>query len=93
MKKAVYGIAADEAIKNANLNITDKLLPTAIDPQAVAHAVSGEVDAAFINLNQALSIKDKVGEIFSVDERFYSEILITALKMKSCDKSTTYLGF
>lgn len=90
MKKAVYGIAGDEVIKNANLNITDKLLPTATVPQAVAYAVSGEVDAAFINLNQALSIKDKVGEIFSVDERFYSEILIIALKMENCDKNQPF---
>lgn len=92
-KKAVYGLAADETIKKLNLNIKDKLLYAATVPQSASYVISGEVDAGFINLSEALSIKDKIGQIYEVKSDLYSEISIVALSLENCDKSDICASF
>lgn len=92
-KKAVYGLAADETIKKLNLNIKDKLLYAATVPQSASYVISGEVDAGFINLSEALSIKDKIGQIYEVSNGLYSEISIVALSLENCDKSDICISF
>ncbi|MCZ6134606.1 molybdate ABC transporter substrate-binding protein [Campylobacter ureolyticus] len=92
-KKAVYGLAASQAISNLNLNIKDKLLYVATVPQSASYVVSGEVDAGFVNSSEALSIKDKIEQILTVKSELYSEISIVALKLDSCDKSAICKDF
>lgn len=92
-KKAVYGLAASQAISNLNLNIKDKLLYVATVPQSASYVISGEVDAGFVNLSEALSIKDKIEQILIVKSELYSEISIVALKLDSCDKSAICKDF
>ncbi|NLK67419.1 MAG: molybdate ABC transporter substrate-binding protein [Campylobacteraceae bacterium] len=85
-KKAIYGKAATQAIESANLDIKNKLIEVATVPQAASYVISGEVDAAFINLSEALTIKDKIGGILEVDQGLYSEIEIVVLELESCAK-------
>ena len=87
-KKAIYGRAATEAIKNANLAIESKVIQVATVPQAASYVISGEVDGAFINLSEALAIKDKIGGILEVDEELYNQIEIVALELESCAKKS-----
>ncbi|PSM52299.1 ABC transporter, periplasmic substrate-binding protein [Campylobacter blaseri] len=85
-KKAIYGIASSQALKSANLDIENKLLFVSTVPQSASYVLSGEVDAGFINLSEALSIKDKIGGMVKVDESLYEPIQIIALKLDSCSK-------
>ncbi|MDC7125327.1 MAG: molybdate ABC transporter substrate-binding protein [Spirochaetales bacterium] len=79
IKKAIYGKAAKEYIENTNLwnSVQDKIIPAATVPQVSSYLVAGEVDAGFINLTDAIGIKDKIGGYFLVDKK-YSSIEIVA---------------
>ena len=79
-KKAIYGRAADEFLHNAGVyeKVKDKLLVVATVPQVSSYLLSKEVDVGFINLTDALGIKDKVGAILLVDQKYYSPIIIAA---------------
>lgn len=85
-KKAIYGKAALQVIKNANLDISSKILEVSTVPQAASYVINGEVDAGFINLSEALSIKDKIGGILEIEQNLYDEIEIVALELESCSK-------
>jgi len=82
-EKAIYGRAADECLTSEGLKATlqDKLLVVATVPQVTAYLVSGEVDAGFINLTDALPLKDKIGGVVAVREDAYRPILIVAKTM------------
>lgn len=79
-QKAIYGRAAEEYMESAGLKdkLKDKLLVVATVPQVSAYVLSGEVDAGFINVTDALPIKDKIGVVLPVDEAAYKPILIVA---------------
>jgi molybdate transport system substrate-binding protein len=83
-KKAIYGRAATEFLTNKGIweQIQPKLLIVGTVPQVTAYVVSGEVDIGFINLTEALAIKDKVGLLIPVDEKLYTPILIVAKRLK-----------
>lgn len=85
-KKAIYGKAATQLIKNAKLNIANKMLEVATVPQAASYVINGEVDCGFVNLSEALMIKDKIGGILQVDQNLYNKIEIVALELESCSK-------
>lgn len=77
-KSAIYGIAATEFIQRNNLAaaLKDKLQVVATVPQVSAYLISGEVDAGFINLTEALGIKDKIGGYLELDQNYYNRIRI-----------------
>lgn len=79
-KSAIYGIAATEFIQRNNLavQLKDKLQLAATVPQVSAYLISGEVDAGFINLTEALAIKDKIGGYLELDQNYYNRIRIVA---------------
>ncbi len=83
-KKAIYGRAATEYLTNKGIleKIQSKLLVVGTVPQVSAYVISGEVDVGFINLTEALNIKDKVGRLIPVDETLYSPILIVAKRLQ-----------
>lgn len=92
-KKAIYGKAASEAIKNGELKIQEKLLEAATVPQTASYVISGEVDAAFINLSEALTIQDKIGGILGINQALYSPIEIVVLELSSCSKKSVCKEF
>lgn len=79
-KSAIYGIAATEFIQHSKLTaqLKDKLQVASTVPQVSAYLISGEVDAGFINLTEALAIKDKIGGYLELDQDGYTPIKIVA---------------
>ena len=86
-KKAIYGIAGEEFLKNANLyeSVKDKLFVVATVPQSMTYVITNEVDAAIVNLTAALSNANKIGGYIEVPQKYYNPIEIVAGKLKSCD--------
>jgi molybdate transport system substrate-binding protein len=78
--KAIYGIAAAETLKSYGYSgqLAPKVTQVATVPQVVSYLLTGEVDAGFINLTEALANKDKLGGYFVVDKSKYSPIMIVA---------------
>lgn len=99
-KKAIYGRAGDAYLRNAGLmdKVKDKLFIVATVPQVSSYVLSKEVDMGFINLTDALAIKDKIGGMFMVDQKYYSPIVIiaaalnTAPNTEQLDAFTTFLA-
>ncbi|QLA16201.1 molybdate ABC transporter substrate-binding protein [Desulfolutivibrio sulfoxidireducens] len=78
--KAIYGKAASEFLDKSGLaaQVKEKLLVVGTVPQVTAYLVSGEVDAGFINVTDAMGVQDKIGGMLDVDQSLYSPILIVA---------------
>jgi molybdate transport system substrate-binding protein len=78
--KAIYGKAASEFLEKSGLasKVADKLLVVGTVPQVTAYLVSGEIDAGFVNLTDAMGVKDSIGGMLDVDQSLYSPILIVA---------------
>jgi len=93
--KAIYGIAATEALKS--YGYTEKLAPkitqVATVPQVVSYLLTGEIDAGFINLTEALANKDKLGGYFLVDKSKYTPIVIVAGVVKGFENKPETLDF
>lgn len=86
-KNAVYGKAAEEFLNKNGLadRIKNKLMVVSTVPQVSAYLISGEVDAGFINLTDALGIKDKIGGFITIDPQSYSTIKIVAGVVKDAE--------
>lgn len=84
-KAAIYGIAASEYLEHSGLKpvVKDRLQEVATVPQVSAYLISGEVDAGFINLTEALAIRTKIGGYREIDARLYSPIKIVAGVLRS----------
>ena len=96
--KAIYGLAGSEALKSYNLDrkITRKVTRVATVPQVVSYLLTGEADAGFINLTEALANKDRLGGYIVVPQNKYTEIIIVAGVVQGfCDKPDTkkFLNF
>jgi molybdate transport system substrate-binding protein len=94
-KNAVYGKAGMEFLNNAKLydRLEKKLIVTATVPQASTYLVSNEVDAAFINITDALGIKDQIGGYIFIDEKLYSPIEIIGGVIKDFEKDPAVLKY
>ncbi len=90
--KAIYGIAGKEALTSMNLydKVSSKLTQVATVPQVVSYLVTGEADAGFINLTEALANKEKLGGYIIIPHDKYELIEIVAGTVKGFeDKETT----
>ncbi len=94
-KKAIYGKATMEFLKNTKLeqNISTKLLSVATVPQISSYLISNEVDVGFINLTNALSIKDSIGGFLEIDEKLYNKIEIVISKLKGDKEVDKFFDF
>lgn len=83
--KAIYGKAAMEYLKNMGLydQLAPKLLFVATVPQAASYVISGDVDAALINLVHARQIESRIGGYALLNEQEYSPITIVIGVMES----------
>lgn len=77
-KAAIYGIAASEFLERSKLAaaLQDRLQVVATVPQVSAYLISGDVDAGFINLTEALAIAPKIGGYREIDAALYTPIRI-----------------
>jgi molybdate transport system substrate-binding protein len=75
-KHAIYGKAAREFLQKTGLKqrLENKLLVVSTVPQVSAYLISGDVEAGFINLTDALYIKDKIGGYLTPDRSTYNPI-------------------
>lgn len=79
-KAAIYGIAAQEFLRRSQLEagLKGRIQVVATVPQVSAYLISGDVDAGFFNLTEALAIKDRIGGYLEIDRALYSPIRIVA---------------
>ena len=78
--KAIYGIAGKETLESLGYmeKVSGKLTQVATVPQVMSYLLTGEADAGFINLTEALANKDKIGGYIIVPESTYKPIEIVA---------------
>jgi len=94
-KHAVYGKAGNEFLRNTKLldKIGNKLLVVSTVPQVSAYLISGEVEAGFINVTDALYIKDKIGGYLTPDPTTYSPIKLVIGVVKGYEENTEVKKF
>jgi molybdate transport system substrate-binding protein len=94
-KHAIYGKAGKEFLQNTKLmeKVEKKLLVVATVPQVSAYLISGEVEAGFINLTDALYIKDRIGGYFTPDRTTYGPIKLTLGVSKGFEANTGAKNF
>ncbi len=91
-RRAIYGKAAKEFLRKTGLmdKLEKKLLVVATVPQVSAYLISGEVEAGFINLTDAVYIKDRIGGYLTPEKTMYSPIRIVLGVLKGYeDKADT----
>lgn len=78
-KKATYGKAAFLCMQRLGLlsDVKDKLLEVATVPQVSIYVASGEVDAGFVNLTEALAIGPRIGGSLAAPASCYDPIEIS----------------
>lgn len=78
--KAIYGIAGTEALKAYGYDVllTSKVTQVATVPQVVSYLLTGEADAGFINLTEALANSDKLGGYLVIPQDKYTGIAIVS---------------
>ena len=93
-QKAIYGIAATEWMKNKGLfeTLKPKLIEVATVPQVTSYLISGEVDAGFVNITDALGAGDSIGG-YRVIESGYAPIRIVAGVIKGHEDDPQVKGF
>ena len=93
-QKAIYGIAATEWMKSKGLfeTLKPKLIEVASVPQVTSYLISGEVDAGFVNITDALGAGDKIGG-YRVIEGGYAPIRIVAGVIKGYEDNPQVKGF
>ena len=77
-KKAIYGKAAMQFLQHSGLaeRVEKRLLVVGTVPQVSSYLIAGEIDAGFINLTDALAVRDKIGGFLEVDPKAYEPIHI-----------------
>lgn len=78
VQHAVYGKAALEYLDSSGLRtaVADRLVMVATVPQVSSYLVTGEVDAGFLNLTEALAIRERIGGYLEIDRKLHSPIRI-----------------
>ena len=84
-QKAIYGRAAYQVLRQEQYQaILDKVMAVGTVPRSGAYAISGEVDAAFVNMSFALANKNKFGSMLELTEGF-APIEIVAAILNGCE--------
>ncbi|MBN1278883.1 MAG: molybdate ABC transporter substrate-binding protein [Chlorobiaceae bacterium] len=94
-KKAIYGHATTEYLEKSGLfeAVSYKLLTLSTVPQVSAYLVSGEIDAGFVNITDAIGIQEKTGGMLQVPRNLYSPIDIQAAVIKEYEHKKTVKDF
>jgi len=84
-KRAIYGKAAAEYLENSGQRKTleNKLVIVGTVPQVFSYLATGEVDAGFMNLTQAVAAADKIGGYREMDEKLYKPIVISCIRTEN----------
>lgn len=92
-KSAIFGIAANEFIQRNGLasQLQSRLQVVATVPQVSAYLISGDVDAGFINLTEALANKDKIGGYLEIDRGLYPAIRIVGAIVQGFEQQASVM--
>lgn len=93
--KAVYGKAATTCLQRLGLAqpLADKLLEVATVPQVSTYVATGEVDAGFINLTEALALGERVGAQLEAPASCYDPIELSVGVLKGRGDSAAARAF
>ena len=93
--KAVYGKAAATCLQRLGLEqpLAGKLLEVATVPQVSTYVATGEVDAGFVNLTEALALGDRVGTRVDAPVSCYDPIEISIGVLKGRGESAGARAF
>ncbi|MCD8553006.1 molybdate ABC transporter substrate-binding protein [Seleniivibrio sp.] len=94
--KAIYGKAGTQLMKNTGMadELEKRLIPGQTVPQAGSYVLSGEADAAFVNITFAVNNKDNLGGYIEVTKG-YSPLEIAAATLEGCpvpEDLKTFIG-
>lgn len=83
-KAAIFGRAADTCLSRLGLAdaVATKLVEVATVPQVATYVATGELDAGFVNLTEALAQKDKIGGWIEAPAECYDPIEISIGELK-----------
>ena len=83
-KKAIYGKAAMQYLRQSGLleKVEGKLMVVGTVPQVSSYLIADEIDAGFINLTDALGIRDKIGGYIEADTTLYTPIEIVCAVLR-----------
>lgn len=90
-KAAIYGIAATEYLQRSGLDsaVRERLQVVSTVPQVSAYLITGDIDAGFINLTEALAIKERIGGYLEVEQKYYAPVRIVAGVVKGFEDLTS----
>ena len=93
--KAVYGKAATTCLQRLGLAqpLADKLLEVATVPQVSTYVATGEVDAGFVNLTEALALEGRIGARLDAPASCYDPIELSAGVVKGRGDSAAARAF
>jgi len=77
-RQAIFGRAAQEYIEHASLQFDKAPMVVSTVPQVSAYLASGEIDAGFINLTEALALGERIGGWIELPRGSYCPIRIEA---------------
>ncbi|MGO2132539.1 MAG: molybdate ABC transporter substrate-binding protein [Halomonas sp.] len=85
--KAIYGRAGSEHLEHDGLinAVNERLLVVGTVPQATAYVTTGEVDAGFINLTDALANAERFGGYLVLDEHYDPIRIVAAVTAQHAD--------
>lgn len=87
-KKAIYGKRAVEYLNKSEYyeKLKGKMMFVQTVPQVFSYLISGEGDLGFVNLTNALAMKNKIGGYIIPERDKYSDIVITLGVLKNRDR-------
>jgi molybdate transport system substrate-binding protein len=92
-EKAIYGRAAQQVLQAGGYTDAEaKVIQAGTVPRSGAYAISGEVDAAFVNKSYATANSDKFGSLLELKEGF-SPIEIVVGVIEGCETSADVAAF
>ena len=93
-QSAIFGIAAKEFLTRSGLEpqLRNRLQVVSTVPQVSSYLVSGDVDAGFVNLTEALAIKDRIGGYLEIDRKLYAPIRIVGAVVKGFEHQPSVLA-
>lgn len=80
LTQAIFGKAARESLSAVGVwaQVAPRLIVVATVPQVSAYLASGEVDAGFVNLTEALGLGERIGGYIEIPAERYTPVRIAA---------------
>jgi molybdate transport system substrate-binding protein len=93
--KTIYGTAGFETLKSYGYSekLRAKITEVATMPQIIQYLITGEADAGFVNLTEAMANRDRLGGYVIIPAGKYNKIIIEAAILKGSEKNPETVKF